>query len=488
MSVARAVAAVLERIAIVPGARLLVAASGGPDSTALLVAAAEEGPVRGVAVDAAWVNHRLRPEAAAEGEVVHALAARLGIAFHALAGDARAEARRLRTSCQDGARVLRYRLLAECAATAGGAWVATAHTADDQAETVLLRVLRGAGLPGMAAILPERALAPGVTLLRPLLGVRRADAARFLEERGLVATAVADPSNRDARYARTRVRAEVVPLLEREDPAIVTHLAALAEDARAASAFLEGMAAARLAEHGAEPAPGGGVAFPAAAIAGAPDALRAYVVRAVLARAGGEGRRLERTHVEAAVRLCAGVHGSAEVTWPGGWRLRRTYGRVDLVRVDAEAAASARSIPGTAAVAEAAAARAGAQAESLTVTGPGTVSLPWALASHAVLQLRAAAQAGGDVVRADFPLVIRPRRPGDRVRLAGRRTRRVQDLLVDARVPRADRDRLPLVCAGPDGATILFIPGIGLAAGAAPAPGAPGVHVEFGKNPPAPVP
>jgi tRNA(Ile)-lysidine synthase len=477
-AVARAVEAFLAGLD--PGARVLVAASGGPDSTALLHAAAAAAPGCGAVIVAAHVDHGLRPEAAGEAAHVRALAADAGVVeFHALRGDARAEARRVRSSCQDGARVLRYRLLAVLATEAHCGAVATAHTADDQAETLLLRLLRGAGLAGLAGILPERALAPGVRLVRPLLDVTRAEVQAYVRDRGLAARTLADPSNRDPRYARTRVRAALLPLLVRENPGAVRQLAALAADARAAAALLDAQASTRLAAAAAGQGGAAG-AFAVAAVAAADEALRPFVLRAALRAAGGEARRLERVHVAAALRLCATTHGTAEVAWPGGFVLRRTYDRLEVLPPASRRPALDPHGEDLAAASTPAAPLAPAP---VAMHAPGRAELPWADAAHRFVRVEPCEPAAA-ALRARFPLVLRPRRRGDRICLAGRSgTRRLQDLFVDARIPRADRARLPLVCAGPDGAEVLFIPGFGAAVaadpGAAAHEGAPALRVEF---------
>lgn len=173
-----------------------VAVSGGPDSLALLLLAHGALPGR---VQGATVDHRLRPEGAAEAAFVGEVCAALGVP-HSILSDAGAAIDG--ASVQAQARALRYRLLADWAAPFG--WLATAHHLDDQAETLLMRMARGAGLAGLAGIRPRRPLG-SVELVRPLLGWRRAELERIVAEAGLVA--VDDPSNRSDAYDRTRARA-----------------------------------------------------------------------------------------------------------------------------------------------------------------------------------------------------------------------------------------------------------------------------------------
>lgn len=182
----------LDRFA--PQARIGLAVSGGPDSMALLHLAAAALPGR---VEAATVDHGLRPEAAAEAELVARACSALGVPHRMLAISVVREA-----SIQAAARRARYEALAAWCRDRGLASLATAHHADDQAETLLMRLARGAGLSGLAGIRESRDLG-GVRLIRPLLGWRRTELAALVAD----TETVVDPSNDDPRYDRARVRA-----------------------------------------------------------------------------------------------------------------------------------------------------------------------------------------------------------------------------------------------------------------------------------------
>lgn len=198
---------------------VLAAVSGGPDSIALLHVLALLQKKLGFTLVAHGVDHGLRAEAGAELDLAAGLAARLGVPFD-----------RTRVTVADGgnlqarARAVRYEALRDAAARAGAHVIATAHHADDRAETFLLRLLRGSGPAGLA-VLPARAR--GEDLVRPLLRARRSDIEAHLMRHGLeVAT---DPSNRDPRFARVQVRTRLLPLLTELSPRIVEHLCALAD-------------------------------------------------------------------------------------------------------------------------------------------------------------------------------------------------------------------------------------------------------------------
>jgi tRNA(Ile)-lysidine synthase len=208
---------------------VLVACSGGPDSTALLHALALLRRSLGQIVIAHGVDHGLRPEAGQELDLVAKLCADLGISFEVtrvlVAPGSNVQAR---------AREVRHQALQQAALRAGAKVVATGHTADDRAETVLLRLLRGAGPKGLA-VLASRAPAPVIVegadrtcdLVRPLIHARRVDVMAHVIRHEL--QVAQDPSNVDPRFTRVRIRRELIPLLEDLSPSIVDHLCALAD-------------------------------------------------------------------------------------------------------------------------------------------------------------------------------------------------------------------------------------------------------------------
>ncbi|MEO7503690.1 MAG: tRNA lysidine(34) synthetase TilS [Sphingomicrobium sp.] len=192
-----------------PGQRVGVAVSGGPDSLALLLLAHAARPG---AIAAVTVDHRLRDGSAAEAAMVAEVCASLGVPHHIL--DLHWP-KPPTANLQAQAREQRYVLLARWAATHRLPLVATAHHADDQAETLLMRLARGAGLSGLVATRVRRKLAEGIDLIRPLLGWRKEELAGIVGAAGL--TAVDDPANRDPRHDRTRMR-EMLREAEWADP------------------------------------------------------------------------------------------------------------------------------------------------------------------------------------------------------------------------------------------------------------------------------
>ncbi|HEU4968269.1 tRNA lysidine(34) synthetase TilS [Sphingomonas sp.] len=210
----------LEPLGVPPDASLGLAVSGGPDSLALLLLAARARPA---GLRAATVDHQLRPASRAEAEDVGALCASLGVPHDILTV-------RVEGSVQAAAREARYTALGHWCLAHGLTHLATAHHADDQAETLLMRLARGAGLSGLAGIRAARLLCPGVTLVRPLLGARKAELEAIVAAAGL--TPAQDPSNADPRYDRTAARALLAAGWI--DPARIAHSAAHLAEAEAA--------------------------------------------------------------------------------------------------------------------------------------------------------------------------------------------------------------------------------------------------------------
>lgn len=179
-----------------PAARLGIAVSGGPDSLALLLLAAAARPGR---VEAATVDHQLRADSRQEAEFVRGICQRLAVEHAVLAVSVQPGA-----SLQAQARSARYEALGEWAIGRGLDAVATAHHADDQAETLLMRMARGAGLGGLVGVRQKRPLEAGIAVVRPLLDWRRAELAAIVAAAGI--KAIDDPANRDPRHDRSRFR------------------------------------------------------------------------------------------------------------------------------------------------------------------------------------------------------------------------------------------------------------------------------------------
>jgi tRNA(Ile)-lysidine synthase len=307
-------AAVLEtirrRVLFGPSARVLVALSGGPDSTALLRAMAallRNGEL--ATLHACHVDHQLRAGSAADASACAALCRELEVPLLVSAVDVARDG-----SLQQAARRARYRALAGAAQGCGADHVATGHTRSDQAETVLLRLLRGAGARGLGGIPARRG-----RYVRPLIDRSRREVLEYLAEGGVAF--LEDPSNTSPRFLRNRVRRELLPVIEALAPGAEPRLARLADLLRDDDRALE-RAARRLA-------PDGASSVDVARLARASRAVQRRVVRRLWRGATGSRRELEAVHVEAVLKLLrAGRRGP--VALPGGRAAWRARGRVQL--------------------------------------------------------------------------------------------------------------------------------------------------------------
>ena len=213
-------------------AHVVVAVSGGADSVAALLAISDLAGVFGFEVSACHFDHQLRNSGADEREWVRALCSVIGVSCVTGEGDVRALAKDRRLSVEAAARTMRYDFLAFAAEKLRADCVATGHTADDQAETVLLRMLRGTGVRGLRGILPAGPIPghPTQRLVRPLLTLRRSETTRLCRDAGI--EPLVDASNDDVRFARNRIRHEVLPVLRRMNPSVDKSLVNLATHAR----------------------------------------------------------------------------------------------------------------------------------------------------------------------------------------------------------------------------------------------------------------
>ncbi len=219
--------------------KVLAAVSGGADSVACLLVLLGLRERFGFEVEAVHFDHKLRPESAADMDAVRKLCANLDVECVTGEGDVAAVAAKQRQGIEETARMMRYQFLAFAAGKEGADCIATGHTADDQAETILMRIARGSGVRGIRGMLPVAGVpgAPERRLVRPLLGVARADTEAICAEFGI--TPIVDPSNADLSYTRNRVRGTVLEQLRELNPSVEDALRGLAESAREAFSLIE---------------------------------------------------------------------------------------------------------------------------------------------------------------------------------------------------------------------------------------------------------
>ena len=435
-----------------PDARFVAAVSGGSDSVALLHALhvldrTHELQLAGVV----HFNHQLRAASDADEQFVRAAAAALGRAILVEQGDVGARAAHERRSIEDAARASRYECFARARAHFSAEYVAVGHTRDDQAETFLLRLVRGAGMRGLASMYPRNG-----AIVRPLLECRRAELRAWLADRGT--RFLDDETNADVRIPRNRVRAELLPLLaSRFNPSIVDALADEAELAREAWSTLDALAN-ELERRSVKLTEDGRIVDLAALADAPPGLLRVVLWRAM--RDTAAGRPIAFRHVAAALRLATGA-GRASIDLPGQRLQRigetvvlrgRPAGATGRTAVAGDAPANLfrypLSIPGEVQLAEAGCVLT-ADTDALDRTGDPA----------AVTGRGAVAVVRGDLCRGT--LAVRNRRPGDRFHPPGAAGRKkLQDYFVDRKVRRGDRSRVPLVVDEAD--RIVWVAGYGI--------------------------
>ena len=315
-AVRRAVRAALGDLG--PGDRVLVALSGGPDSVALAAATAALALATGLRAGAVVVDHGLQPGSGALAEKTAAWGGEIGldpsrVVCVAVTGSGGPEA---------AARRARHAALAEAAGADGALAVLLGHTRDDQAETVLLGLARGSGARSLAGMAPVAGL-----LRRPLLGLPRATVRAAAAAEGHPVWD--DPHNAERRYARTRVRHDVLPALEAAlGPGVPEALARTADLLRADADALDTWASEALATAWRDDEPAG---LDVAALEALPTAVRTRVIRGALVDAGCPAGSLTAAHVGAVDRLVSDWHGQGPVDLPGLVRASRTCGRLTVL-------------------------------------------------------------------------------------------------------------------------------------------------------------
>jgi len=432
------------------GEILVVAVSGGVDSVALLHLLRFTPGLPDVTLVAAHVDHAMRPGSRGDAAWVSGLCRAWGVT---------AEIRRLDPAplTEAEARTARYAVLEEVRAKHGAHQVLTAHHADDQAETVLFRALRGTGLRGLRGI-PERR-APAVW--RPLLPFDRDDIVGYAARVGL--SWREDPTNAGG-FARNVIRHEVLPLVERTVAAgarrALRGLARRARDDEAAWRSLEGEILARVdAREEAE-----GYSLDRRALLALHPAVRARVIRGLVRRLGGT---LHDTGTRLAVEFTRAGSSGGKLSLGAGIWLRRDLERLGVVRGEAPV------VDRPVVVAEP------GQGRLRAVLGGRTYDVAWSTGTgDATTGSREPSPEGQSfaVARVAFPLTVRSWRPGDRMRLAYG-SKKLKKLFLEARVAAGERARVPVLvdAAG----SVLWVPGVARSVEQAPAGDAVHIHLHI---------
>lgn len=416
----------------------VLAFSGGGDSTALALGLAELAPRHGLAVELFHVDHALDPASGERAAAAAAIAAQIGLPFNVERHPVPDAARR-REGTEAAARRVRYAALEAFRARIGAERILTAHHRDDQVETLLLRLAAGSGLAGLAGIQRRRG-----ALLRPLLDLDRATLDAYVAARGIVA--LEDPTNLDLANERNRVRHRLLPFLLAQEPGLGSALAAVGAAAGRARSILD----IRLEKLLVKEVGGSRHRLEIATLISLPEPLPLLALNLLESSAGREAPGSTRSKREILRQLAAASHGDLEAPAAGGDGLfwRASGGFLSLA-------------PRTPAVA----------AFSYILQGPGEVDVP-EIGGRIRLSRQPFApwMRTGERRRAALAFSgtaeprrgeIRNRRPGDRIQpLGAPGMRRLKELLIDHKVPRAERDRLPLLLV--EGA-IAWVPGITVA-------------------------
>ena len=428
------------------GTALLVGVSGGPDSVALLHILQHLAPEYGLRLAVAHLNHGLRKEADDEAEFVATLSAGLGLTCHIKKENVSRYRHRHRLSLEEAARLRRYAFYDDVATRYHFDKIALGHQADDNAELVLMFLIRGSGPVGFAGIPPVRA----DRIIRPLIRLPRRDILDYLKAVDLAY--VTDRSNRDMRFMRNRIRSHLMPLLRRSyNPKISEALNRLADIQREEQAWIEGMADmlyrdVRLADDASR------LHLSIAQLVRQPKAAQRRIIRKAIVDIKGDLRRISFAHVRAAVDLLSVDRPDGMLDLPDGIVLERIG---NVLRV------SRRSGP--------ARPKPGAVEEIYPITfcygvkKPDEVAVIVTLeeidcrvifstvAAGASANLRQAGQqvAFFDMNSLSFPLTLRNVRAGDRFRPFGLQgTQKIKKYFIDHKVPREKRRACPVLLSG----------------------------------------
>jgi tRNA(Ile)-lysidine synthase len=433
----------------------LAAVSGGPDSLCLL-----DGLVRlGFPVIAAYFDHALRAESQADGLYVRDAAVRLGASFVSAREDVALYARQNHLTLEEAARTLRYRFLFEQARIFSTQAVAVGHTADDQVETVLMHLLRGAGPQGLSGM-PQRALIAtfdaGIPLVRPLLPFWRAETVQYCRERSLAP--IIDPSNQDVVFFRNRLRHELLPLLEQYNPRIReallrTSQILAADDAVVQLAVQSTWDDVFIEQVGMAAEPPDSVALNLERFRALPVGLQRALLRRAISLLLPALHNLDFAAVDRALRWSANSR-EGRVDLVSGLRVIIEGQRLWIARADALPAEPAWPA---------------ADAEGAELAVPGTVSFSsgwelaaeWQDAADAVSFVQEDASpwvARLDAEQIAAPLTVRKMLAGDRFQPLGLNghTVKLSDFWINQKVPRRARQDWPLVLSAGE---IIWVPG-----------------------------
>jgi tRNA(Ile)-lysidine synthase len=426
-----------------PGQRLLVAVSGGADSTALLYLMHTLSEALRISLGIVHLNHGLRgSEARRDERFVAAMADDLGLSFHSKYADARKFQREQGLSPEEAARTLRYRYFDEILDSGPYDRLATGHNADDNAEQVLLGLTRGSGPRGLSGIPPVRS----GRIIRPLICVKRRDVEKYLASRKIAF--VADTSNDDPAFMRNRIRHQIMPMLRRLcNPSITDTINRTSRIMRDEEDWLGGLASAEL-DRVVTASAAASLSLNRNMVNDMHPALRRRVFRAAIAAVRGNMRRLSWSHVDSIDQLARNARSRKHLDLPGQVRLVFTSREI-IVRKESRPLRDCPPFGIKTDPPEFAYCLAGPDTVKIAETG-GTVKISrFVLTDHGTLDGCRENRAFLDRKAVSFPITIRSIHPGDRFMPLGMTgTKKVNDFLADAKVPPKERATIPVLVSG----------------------------------------
>ncbi len=428
---------------IKPGSTLVCAVSGGKDSVCLLHVMRSLQKELFITVKAAHLNHQLRGEESDRDEAfVRSLCESLSVPLTVSRADVLARCKETGESVEEAARVLRYRFFASLEGV-----VATAHTQDDNLETVLLNLVRGTALRGLCGIPPKRG-----QIVRPMLCVSRAEVEQYLLLNDLAH--VEDSSNDSLLPLRNRLRHEVLPLLRRENPNLSETVFRMDAVLRQEDSYLEKQASSLLQSCALSSG-----SWSCSVLRAAPQALQARAMRLLLAQL--HIAKPAQAHVDALMHLIASSGGSSSVTLPGGKMLRRSY---DILLIAAD------DLPQT------------FEPKALLLGGETKIpELSLRISCRFVKKYEKSMQSlctfafKYDTIDEIKALCVRPRQAGDEIQLPGG-GRSLKKLLIDRKVPRDARSLVPVVA---DRAGVLLVYPLAVSVSRQAQPGDRAILIHF---------
>jgi tRNA(Ile)-lysidine synthase len=432
---ARILRTIREYSMLIPGEHVIVAASGGADSTALLLCLHALMPVLDCSLTVAHLNHRLRGHEGNEDEAfVRRMSARLALPFRSDVIDVKEYAVSARLNLEQAAREKRYDFLRRTAANEGAQKIAVGHNQDDQAETALFRFLRGSGIEGLSSIHPV----VDDQVIRPLLECSRGSILEYLKQRGCRYRE--DSTNTDLRFSRNRIRNELIPYLEKNfNPKLSHTVAREALLMRETWSFLNSQALKTF--EGMYRSVNRGIALKIEEILALHPALQKQVLRCALRHCLGSVKGIGLSHVDSLLSLCGRSQSGGWIQMPRKIVALRQFDELLLLRGMPELHAGFHyelQVPGTRHVPEAG----------------GTLHAEICRSRKYCTEKVFSNRASFDPAVLQNPLVVRSRIPGDRY--GGPGHRKVKRMLIDRKIPLIQRNVLPMVVSGED---VIWIPG-----------------------------